>query len=453
MLSSRALRSWLTWELAAFVLAVSFRLAAPWFNNSDRGYDVEQHVAYMQYIADHKALPPLGANWTAKHPPLYYGLTYGLNRLGLWPNFETKALQILSLIFAVLRLGVFWWGLRRFVASGHARVWALLLAGLLPCVVHGDGMVNNEVPNWLFGTLAIILMVDALRAAPTIRQSILLGLSFLLALMTKVTGILLGPAAAVGLGLSWWWLPKGERKARILRPAVAVAVAFAVSLPVYARHYETSGGKIFPTWFDRSPESRAELDAMPPYLERRTARYLFAPTFGSVWEKPWFPHAEGFWPILIASTFSDYYNYAFVAPRPGEENFIANYRPLALRTLNFMRATLPAGIAIALFTAIAFAVIALRSLRERDAGALAALSVSALVLLGQLHFAIRIPKDDMGVVKGSYLQFGTAPLFVVWGLGMAWLYRRGGAWRAVFGLQAVALLTLLAYDLHAFWIL
>ena len=50
---------------APVVLAVSFRLAAPWFNDSDRGYDVEQHVAYMQYIADHKALPPLGANWNS----------------------------------------------------------------------------------------------------------------------------------------------------------------------------------------------------------------------------------------------------------------------------------------------------------------------------------------------------------------------------------------------------
>lgn len=439
-------------EVAAFALAVAFRIAAPWFIDSDRGFDVEQHVEYMKYLAEHGRLPPLGANWTAKHPPLYYGLAVGLNKVGFWPGFGTKGLQILSLVFAVLRLGVFWWGVRRFVTSRHARVWALLLAGILPCVVHGDAMANNEVPNWLFGTLAIILLVDALRAPPTVRQAVLLGLSFVVALMTKITSLILGPAAAVGLAVLWLRGPASERKQRILRVAVAVGVAFAVSLPVYARHHETSGGKLFPTWFDRSPEARAERDAMPPYLERRPLEY-FAPRFGSLWEKPYFPHGETFWAILVASTFYDYYNYAYVTPKPGMEKFQTNYRWLAYRTLHYMRASLLAGVAIGLFTAIAFFVVALRAWREADAGALSALAVSALVLLGQLHFAIQVPKDDMGVIKGSYLQFGAGPLFVVWGLGMAWLWNRGRGWRVVFAIQAAALATLLAYDLHAFWIL
>jgi hypothetical protein len=134
------------------------------------------------------------------------------------------------------------------------------------------------------------------------------------------------------------------------------------------------------------------------------------------------PHSR-FWPVLVASTFADYYNYAF-ARYPKDAQLIANSHPISRIAVNLGRASVIAGTVIALSTAIAWFLTAALLARRRDAARLVLAIAPAAAILGQLYFAIQYPFDDVGPIKGVYLQFASAPLFGLFGLSVSWLAQR-----------------------------
>jgi hypothetical protein len=52
------------------------------------------------------------------------------------------------------------------------------------------------------------------------------------------------------------------------------------------------------------------------------------------------------------------------------------------------------------------------------------LIIPLLVLLGQMHFATKYPNDSFGPIKGAYMQFVTPILCGLFGLAVAWMWRR-----------------------------
>ena len=49
-------------------------------------------------------------------------------------------------------------------------------------------------------------------------------------------------------------------------------------------------------------------------------------------------------------------------------------------------------------------------------------------LIGQIHFATKYPNDNFGPIKGAYLQFVAPVLCALFGVGVAWMWRRA-RWR------------------------
>ena len=69
-----------------------------------------------------------------------------------------------------------------------------------------------------------------------------------------------------------------------------------------------------------------------------------------------------------------------------------------------------------------------------------------LAIAGLLYFTIAHPFDGEGVIKATYVQFGCAPLYGLFGLAVEWLWGRGRAgrvlaWTALAGLALVAIYT------------
>ena len=91
-----------------------------------------------------------------------------------------------------------------------------------------------------------------------------------------------------------------------------------------------------------------------------------------------------------------------------------------------------AGTAIALVTVLAWFA-AVRALwRRRDDGEpdprFALLLAPLGALIGQIHFATKYPNDNFGPIKGAYLQFVAPVLCALFGVGVAWMWRRA-RWR------------------------
>lgn len=408
------------------------------------GYDTNAHTGYMAYIAEHGSVPPIDFVWTANHPPLYYALCAGLHELGAWPGFEVERLQVLSVTFAVARLSVLWWGLRQVLPTSVGRAAALLLAGLLPSSIHGDGMITNETLNGLAGTLAVIVAYRAFEALDdrsrpmTVPAFALMG-ALVLALLTKISGLLI--AAAVAFGLVLVWLRPSGRRRRSLPIAAAVVAAVAIAGPVYGRH-RAATGLWLPTSFERNDEARRQQAQLPPYWQRRPLSYYVGASFGPLYRASTYPTAvDRFSAVLFASTFVDYYNYSFVTPPPTVAQRVVNHRPLAEHTQTRMRGSLLGGLLLAAITVIAYLVVVVRAWRMWRVAWLVPLAVPAAGLLGQLHYATKYPFDYMGLVKSLYLQFGWASLFACFGAAVAWAAadrRRSPVWAAaLLGLAAI----------------
>jgi 4-amino-4-deoxy-L-arabinose transferase-like glycosyltransferase len=409
------------------------------------GYDWAPHMGYLEHIVNTGHLPDPSLTAAAYHPPLYYWLGATLIRAGAGPD----ELQALSLLLGSARLVVTWLGLRVLLPNDRlARVAGLAIAAILPCALHGDAMVTNESLNALLATAATILGYRMLSTEGRIRVRFAAGFAVVLAgaLLTKVSCIILLPivgAAAVAQQLLSP-APWRERGRALVPPIAALTLACAIALPVYAAHHKTSPS-ILATGFECSPFHRAKFEKLKKtsYLDRRTLGYVVGMGSRRTWSRPVYPTKPSrFWPVLVASTFGDYLNYQFTGPlRPGETSTVeAVGRPV--RKLALLRASVFAGAAVALVTVGGLILAAWRTFKARDVAMFALLAFPVAAVLGQLHFSIKYPFDDEGMIKGHYMVFAALPLFHAFGTCVS------AAWRSKWS-RPIAFVALIALGVVA----
>jgi 4-amino-4-deoxy-L-arabinose transferase-like glycosyltransferase len=406
------------------VLLLGFALRFSFVTELRASYDLVDHQRYTDWFRDHWTLPSMRLSRLTYGPPLYYLLAGKIRAMGQgWPTLIGW-----SAVLGTLRLALLWWALRRLLpTSTLGRVAALSLAAVLPAAVHIDGMVNNESLSMLacWATMACWLRFGGASDDARLRWGLATGVLLAIALLTKFSAVML-VIAAVGAAVLEW----GRRAT----PWVAgVLVAVVLVSPYYARNREQTG-LVFPTAFellDAGAISQQVRDT-PVYARRPLTFYWqFEP---AVWERPyWSTGAGQFWSTLVAVTYADYSAYHFSprteAPPP---------RGWSEATLARAGRSVLGGTVIGVITAGAWLVCLVLALWRREAPWAAMLVVSALAIVGQLFFATKYPVDHYGVIKGTYIQFGAAPLYVCFGLAVS---RRGvlGRALAVVGLGALAL--------------
>ena len=442
-------------EALAVALGVLVRLRLHRTYDPTASYDYSHHLRYIQHVARFHALPPINAFRTAYHPPLFYWMGAWFLRRGA----GVSAIQWTSIACGIGALGILWIGLRRLLPGDPlARTLALLLAAILPSLVHLFGMVTNEPLLVLLSSAALLLLSMLIDARGGWRWAVaaLLGGVLGLALLTKVSALMLvllvGAAVLAALARG-----PGGASARLLHAAPLVlssAIALALWLPIQARNLHTTH-KLLPTGFDgRAVERRttASVEAVP-YRERRPLTFIVGLGGCPILERPWSPtctRAESrFFPVLFASTFGDFYNFGFAGSptgKPGEGDGDPtrriNTKPMSEYAMRLQRAAALGGLPITAVTVLALLAVLARSLWRRDVALVLLLAAPILAVLGQLHFAITYPFDQYGPIKGSYLHFATAPLFGLFGLAASWCWRT--RWLRPVTLALVAALLLVA---------
>ena len=71
-------------------------------------------------------------------------------------------------------------------------------------------------------------------------------------------------------------------------------------------------------------------------------------------------------------------------------------------------------------------------------------------MLGHIHFATKYPNDDFGPIKGAYIQFVAPVLCGLFGLAVAWMWRRVWA-RAGAVVALISLMSVLIYVADCRW--
>jgi hypothetical protein len=437
-------RSAQTIEVAALLLGVVLRVVTTIGYDPTIGYDFGDHWKHINWFRDHLSIPAANYTRTTYHAPLYHFLFGLLARTGL----AEKGLQFGSLVVSCTRLALLALGLRLALPSSpRARAVALMLAAVMPCSVHLDAMETQEPLSNLLTTLALVLALFTFRAEPRRRWGWALALGAVagLELLTKISGLALAGVIAMAGPIEAVLAPSSTARERLRRLApwlaatlvmVAVGGWWYVRCHMLYQHAFLSSWDVYP-----SNEILAVNATALPEVDRRSLGYLVGWST-DIYRDPYYPSGisphSRFWPVLVASTFVDYYRFGLAAG--GLD-----------RVQTAARLSVIAGTFIAAITVVAWLFLAVRLARRRDAAHLAMLALPLLGLLGALSFAIQFPYDFEGVVKGVYLHFAAAPLYAVFGLGVVWLGRRPLgkplAWAATSSVAAVAAYTI-ACRLH-----
>lgn len=443
-------------ELAALLAGIYLRVRMYSTFRWDWGYDSYDHMRYIHYLVDKHRIPPLEAARTAYHPPLFYWIGAFILKHGYTPDH----IRLVSIAAAIVRLVVLWYGLRRFLPERRlARVAALLLAAVIPCSLHIDGMVSNEGLNSLFCTIVLFLAVEAFRSQGTRRVWLCAGLGLALgaALMVKVSALVLVLLFLAGAAIEWATAP-GSLRAKLERalPIIAaIEIGLLLSLPIQSRN-QLKTRHLYPFGYD-AHDKRAEMLARRvrdvPYLERRPLAFVYGLGTPQIFAHPWYPtdlYTESrFWPVLYASAFADYYAFFYASfTLPGERAVrVAGNRVIGARAQRYMIASTAAGLPITLAVVGAFLAAALALRRRWDLSRALLLATPVVAIAAQMHFAIKFPHDEWGPVKAAYLNFAAAPLFALFGVAVAWLWeRKPGRAPAVLLLAALAVVG--AYGLY-----
>jgi hypothetical protein len=404
-----------------------------------QSYDALKHWWYVTWYHDHYELPPVDVIVEAYHPPLWYFMSGMLTRISM----RGQGLQVIAVGCGCARLVLVWMGIERWLPGGAvARRVALGLAAVLPASVFLEGMMGAEPLSNLLAAAILVLSpaVFAVEGKQRLGRAAVLGLLAGLALLTKISALSL--IGAIGLGALFECATReGSARVRLARlaPFFAGLAVCALTSGFYFGHNVRTKGKPFLSSFDWTQQNLLAKVKDIPYLSRRPIGYLLGwsidPHVQPLWPAGGPPQPR-FWPMLIATTFVDYYNYGYAAqPERGESFGVINNRPIKPWLVIPSMISFNCGVLIALMTMIAWVMALVAVIRARQAARLVLLLVPFMATVGAVHFAWAYPFDDEGIIKGAYLQFAAPPLCGLFGLAAERLWRRKVVW--VFPLLAL----------------
>lgn len=170
------------------------------------GFDVAGHIEYIDHLLSRGRVPLANEGWQLFQSPLYYGLSAPVAWLALKfaaPDTVAVLLRFGPLLCGLLQIEVAFRAVRRvFPARDDLQIVAVVLAGALPMNLYLSRYVGNEPLAALLSSVAFLLSLryvrpsegESLRWVP-LQLGIVLGL----ALLTKVSAVLMGGAILVAL--------------------------------------------------------------------------------------------------------------------------------------------------------------------------------------------------------------------------------------------------------------
>ena len=291
--------SGLRWTLIALwtVLAVNNIFKVP----IEIGMDIQQHYEYIEYVANRARIPLAPEGWQMFQSPLYYILSAFLWKFPLSRWFSLPVamllLRIIPLLCGVLQVELAYRAARTvFPERKDLQRWGTVLGGLLPMNLYISQVVGNEPLSGLFSALTVVLgfmLYASERETLPRRNFVFLGIALGLALLTKVTAVLLVPLVAV-LVLDVLHARGYSLRQVLGTESLVLGIVAAIAAWYYIRNWVELGRPFVGGW----EASRWWQD--PGY---RTASDFLA--FGSSLVTPIYSAVRGFWDSLYSTLWLD----------------------------------------------------------------------------------------------------------------------------------------------------
>ncbi|MBI3289246.1 MAG: glycosyltransferase family 39 protein, partial [Elusimicrobia bacterium] len=172
------------------------------------GFDVRSHMDYVLYIVSRWRLPLADEGWEMFQSPLYYLVLapfYAITASLADVPTTLRAMRVVGLLCGAAQIELTFRALRRvYPRREDLQIMGTALGGLLPINIYLSQVVGNEPLAGALCAAAIVALwrLPSASARPTPRALVILGGLLGLALLTKVTAVLLLLPAAVFLALT-----------------------------------------------------------------------------------------------------------------------------------------------------------------------------------------------------------------------------------------------------------
>jgi tetratricopeptide (TPR) repeat protein len=375
------------------------------------GFDASAHMAYVQYIMEHNALPLANEGYEMFQPPLYYAICAGLLKLchlSLPQHAAVVVLRAFGMAIGLAQICLVWASLRLLFAGEEVvALWGTLFAACVPMLLYLSHYVTNEAFAAACATGCVFVCLRMLKSeALFARHYVILGCCLGLALLAKSSALLVVPAALGALLWRGFELARArpDARARFARVVGGVClvlfVCFAVGGFHYVRMWMHFGAPLVGNWEPRLGYAYWQDEGY------RTAPFFVR--FGAALLHPWFSALNGFADGIYSTLFGD-------SLMGGTTGFVLrppwNYE---LMSINYWLAALPA------IAAGVGAVLAVRKfVRAPRPEWFLVLCLGFLGALALAHMTLVVPQA--GGVKAFYALGALVPLCACVGWGMSWL--------------------------------
>ena len=204
------------------------------------GFDIEGHLNYFHFIATKDEIPLATEGWQTFQTPFYYlvaSVPYEM-LLERWHIPEiVQHLRIISLLCGLANVEFAFRAVRRvFPDRPDLQRLGTVAGGLMPMNLYITQFIGNEPLAAALTGFTIVIALSML-AAPRlrVRESAGIGLTWGLAILSKITAVLLGPALAFAM---LYKTAHSDRRFRVFRLIPHAIVTAAIVLLICSWYFE-----------------------------------------------------------------------------------------------------------------------------------------------------------------------------------------------------------------------
>ncbi|MGD0786214.1 MAG: tetratricopeptide repeat protein, partial [Sedimentisphaerales bacterium] len=269
------------------------------------GFDVQAHFDYVQYLIDHKFVPPLAnEGWEFFQPPLFYfasTMVFLLGRLFLAAAQAPYSLKLIPFLCGLGQICLAYFAARIvFPNSQTKQSLSVAITALIPMNIYISSYFSNESLSALLIGLAILVTIIILNSnQSSLRLYCILGLVIGLAILTKITVLTILPI--IFLVLLYKQLSEEKHPITLLGKKLGLMFLIIVVIAgwFYVRNW-MHFGKVFITAWDYSLLS-------PWWQDPGFHTYKYFCQFGKVFTVPYFAGTYSFFDSIYSTFWGDAY--------------------------------------------------------------------------------------------------------------------------------------------------
>jgi tetratricopeptide (TPR) repeat protein len=376
------------------------------------GFDWKEHLKYINYIQERRALPLPNEGWEMYHPPLYYliaAASLSVCKLSISDSTSVLVLRLFGAFMGIAQFVLVFLSLR-LLFPARVAVIGLLLAAFLPMHLYLAHYVTNEMLAATLGTATLYLCLRLLKSdTPRTSQFAWLGLALGAAMLAKATDVLLLPVVFVALGGKLLYA-RTSIAISLRNLGLSLAICFAVCGWHYMRIWLRFGTPLLGPW-----------DVISGFTWWQDAGYRTAADylrFGRSLAHPLFSGFAGFADGIYSTLWGD-----GLCGGASSLTLAWNEQPMVA---GYLLALIPTALVL---TGVAVAII--RFVRKPSSELFLLLGFCALLALGMIFMTLKVPNYEEA--KAFFGLAALTPLCFFGTLGWETLTDRNRRVRFVLG--------------------